>query len=64
MKNIFWHKICQECLSLITSKNVDIDELSFQLGVSKERFMKYFNKPSYDLTFYLKTYNLLIEWRE
>ena len=35
--NILFNQIKNECLSLISKKKVDLDDLSFKLGINKEK---------------------------
>lgn len=51
-----------ECLNMIKEKNVDLYELSFELGISLEQFVKNFQSRTKDFSFYLRTYNILLEW--
>ncbi len=59
-------KLCNnikvDCLELIKQKNVDLEELSFELGVSLNKFIDLFKNNEDEYLFYFKTYNLLIEW--
>lgn len=49
------------CIELIKEKNINIQELTFDLGISEQEFYKVFNERCEDITIYLKTYNLLIK---
>ena len=62
--NEFFQKIKKDCFELIALKKVDIGELSFLLGISEKKFYQNFTHCIEDLTFYLKTYDLLVEWGE
>ena len=64
MKKIdkLFYSIRSDCLDLIAKKGVDIDSLSFRLGISKEEFISNFQSRNKDFSFYLKTYDLLLEW--
>ena len=64
MKKIdkLFYSIRSDCLDLIAKKGVDIDSLSFRLGISKEEFISNFQFRNNDFSFYLKTYDLLLEW--
>ena len=57
-------KIKKDCFELIALKKVNIGELSFLLGISEKKFYQNFTHCIEDLTFYLKTYDLLVEWGE
>lgn len=63
-KHTFFQNIRKECFDLISLKKVDVQELSFLLGIKEEEFYQNFSSYINDLTFYLKTYNLLVEWSE
>lgn len=51
-----------ECLNMIKEKNVDLYELSFELGISLEQLVKNFQSRINDFSFYLRTYNILLDW--
>ena len=47
---------------LIQDKNVDVDILAFDLGISRRTFIENFSKRINDFTFYLQTLSLLEKW--
>ena len=49
-------------LDLIQRKHVDLDILSFKLGVSRKTFINNFYQRIDDYTFYLETLSLLERW--
>ena len=48
--------------TLMQEKQVDIDALTFDLGVNRETFVNNFSKRIDDFTFYLQTLSLLENW--
>lgn len=60
--NILFNQIKNECLNLISKKHVDLDELSFALGISKEKMYDLFKDKNEDFSIYLKMYDVLVEW--
>ena len=54
--------IKNSCLELIYQKNIDIEELCFKLGVSVVDFINRFHTRDKDFSFYLATYNYLLDW--
>ena len=61
-RNYLFNLIKMDCINLINKKNVDIEDLAFDLGISKEQLIKVFNEKCEDFTIYLKAYNILSEW--
>ena len=61
INDLFFH-IRDRIYRLIQDKNVDIDMLSFRLGVSRNTFVSNFSKRIEDFTFYLETLSLLEHW--
>lgn len=55
-------EVKRDCVRLISQKDVNIEELSFQLGVSTKQFIENFQTRIRDFSFYLQTYHLLVEW--
>lgn len=47
---------------LIQEKNVDVDILAFDLGISRQNFINNFSKRINDFSFYLQTLSLLEKW--
>lgn len=60
--NILFNQIKNECLDLISRKKVDLDDLSFALGMNKEKMYDLFKNRNEDFSIYLKMYDLLVEW--
>ncbi len=60
--NILFNQIKNECLNLISKKKVDIDDLSFALGMNKEKVYELFKNKNEDFSIYLKMYDILVEW--
>lgn len=61
LNNLFYH-IRESIFRLIQEKNVDVDILAFDLGISRNTFIENFNKRIDDFTFYLQTLSLLENW--
>lgn len=59
----FTNEITSECLKLISIKNVKIKDLAYKLGISVEQFYNNIAKGIKDVSFYLETYNILLEWQ-
>ncbi len=57
-----FYSIRNDCLKLISSKNVNLDDLSYSIGCSTEKLISLFNKRDNDLIIYFKIYNTLVEW--
>lgn len=47
---------------IIQVKQVDIDDLTFNLGISRNEFVENFSKRINDFPFYLQTLSLLENW--
>ena len=58
----FFYSIRNDCLELLEKKDISLEQLAAVLGISQEEFVKRFYTRSRDLSFYLKTYSLLVEW--
>lgn len=54
-------RIRKDCIDLINIKNIDIDDLLFELGISNKKFIEILNNRNKDFTIYLKIYNTLLE---
>lgn len=52
--------IRKDCINLINNKNIDIDDLTFRLGISTNKFIEILTKRDKDFTIYLKMYNTLL----
>lgn len=50
------------CYNLMQQKNVNIDDLSYKLGISRKDFINNFLNQTEDFTFYLQTVDLLEKW--
>ena len=57
-----FYSIRNDCLKLISYKNVDLDDLYYSIGCSTEKLISLFNKRDDDLIIYFKIYNTLVEW--
>ena len=57
-----FYSIRNDCLKLISSKNVNLDELSDSIGCSKSKLISLFDKRDNDLVIYFKIYNILMLW--
>lgn len=53
--------IRKDCIDLINNKNIDIDDLTFKLGISTNKFIDILTNRNKDFTIYLKMYNTLLE---
>ena len=62
MKEEIVNNIKNDCLALILKKNINLYDLSFELGISYNEFINIMNNRKKDLTIYLNLYNLLLEW--
>lgn len=60
--NILFNQIKNECLSLISKKKIDLDDLSFALGMDKDKMYDLFKNKNEDFSLYLKMYDVLVEW--
>ena len=63
INNLYFH-IRQRVFGLIKEKNIDIDILSFNLGISRNTFINNFINRINDFSFYLQTISLLENWEE
>ena len=61
INSLFFH-IRERIFRLIQEKNVNIDLLSFNLGISRDTFINNFNNKVEDFSFYLETLSLLEHW--
>jgi len=60
LESIFLN-IRNDCLNLIREKDIDIDDLTFKLGISVNTFIDVLNNRNKDFKIYLKLYNTLLE---
>ena len=63
LNNLFLN-IRDSIFRLIQQKNVDVDVLAFNLGISRQNLIYNFNNRIDDFTFYLQTLSLLENWGE
>lgn len=61
LENLFLN-IRDVIFALIQEKQVDIDALTFDLGIDKETFVNNFSKRIDNFAFYLQTLSLLENW--
>ena len=61
LDNLFLN-IRNTIFTLMQEKQVEIDALTFDLGVNRETFVNNFSKRIEDFTFYLQTLSLLENW--
>lgn len=61
LDNIFLN-IKNDCITLIKRKDINLEELSFKLGISPQEFIYNFHTRIKDFSFYLETYRILMEW--
>ncbi len=57
-----FNDIKNECLVLIHDKRVDIEELSFQMGVDMKTLYNLIESRNDDFSLYLKLYEILLTW--
>ncbi len=60
--NELFKQIRNECLQIIYKKNVDIDELSFKMGINTGTLYKILEDKIEDFSIYLKLYEVLLGW--
>ncbi len=60
--NELFIQIRNECLEIINKKNVDVDELSFQMGMSSKTLYNFLKNKNEDFSIYLKLYEVLLGW--
>ena len=56
-----FENIRKDCIDLINNKNIDIDDLTFKLGISTNKFIDILTNRNKDFTIYLRMYNTLLE---
>ena len=61
LDNLFL-EIKTKVIYLMQEKNVDIDDLVFALGVTRQYFINNFLKRINDFSFYFETLHLLERW--
>lgn len=59
---LLFNQIKKECITMITNKKVDIDDLSFEMGMNKKVLYDLFENRNEDFSLYLKMYNILTNW--
>ena len=57
-----FNEIKKDCLVLIHKKNVDIEELSFQMGLDMKSLYNLLESRNDDFSLYLKLYDILLLW--
>ena len=62
--NSLFYDIKDTIIKKKKKKNIDIDILAFNLGISRNTFIENFNKRIDDFTFYLQTLSILESWEE
>ena len=60
--DLLYKDVKEECIKLIYYKNVDMEELSFQMGVDVNSLFNILNNKDKDFTVYLKLYDILVGW--
>ncbi len=60
--NELYIQIRNECLQIIFKKNIDIDELSFRMGMNQSTLYQVLNNKNEDFSIYLKLYEVLLGW--
>ena len=60
--DLLYKDVKEECIKLIYDKNVDMEELSFQMGVDVNSLFNILNNKDKDFTVYLKLYDILVGW--
>ncbi len=63
LNNLFLD-IKNKTLNLIKEKNIDIDVLSFKLGIDSDKLISNYTNRIDDFSFYLKTLELVTNWEE
>lgn len=63
-RNNLFDNLKNRIVKLVYEKNIDIDYLSFKLGLSSREFIKNFYREIDDFTFYLQTLSLVEHWEE
>lgn len=63
-RNNLFDNIKNRIVKLVDEKNIDIDYLSFKLGLSSREFINNFYREIDDFTFYLQTLSLVEHWEE
>ena len=51
-----------ECIKLIYDKNVDMQELSYRVGLDTSHLYTILNSNDQDFSLYLKLYEVLLGW--
>ena len=60
--NELYLQIRRECLKIIHKKKVDVEELSFRMGLSCEVLHNVLSEKNKDFSIYLKLYEILLGW--
>ncbi|MBR4177747.1 MAG: hypothetical protein IKR57_00170 [Bacilli bacterium] len=56
-------EIKNECLNIIEKENVNMDDLSFELGCDTKTLLSFLKKRNADFSIYLKLYDVLVDWQ-
>ena len=60
--DLLYKDVKEECIKLIYDKNVDMEELSFCMGLDEKSLYNILNSNNKDFSLYLKLYDLLLGW--
>lgn len=60
LDNIFLN-IKEDCIKLMKEKNINIEDLTFKLGITKDKLIEILSIRNKDIKIYLKMYNTLLE---
>ena len=60
--DLLFKDVKEECIKLIYDKNVDIEELSFRMGLDVNSLYSVLNNVNKDFSIYLKLYDILLGW--
>ena len=60
--NELYDEIKGECMKIIYDKNVDMDELSFRVGMDAKTLYYVLNSNDQDFSIYLRLYEELLGW--
>ena len=60
--NELYLEIKKECLKIINKNKIDINELSFRMGISTNTLYNVLNEKNKDFSIYLKLYEVLLGW--
>ena len=60
--NELYSEIKGECIKLIYDKNIDMEELSYRVGMDTNYLYKLLNSNDEDFSLYLRLYEVLLGW--